>query len=91
MVLLGRRAQRVIAQINATADKLRCELLADIPRSELQTCIGALTRIRKKAEKADKLRRGALSPIYLGDNGQNRRLHPISQRKALRSAGRESK
>src|ERR1700741_4509214 len=27
MVLLGRRAQRVIAQINATADKLRHQLL----------------------------------------------------------------
>ncbi|PYL14965.1 MAG: MarR family transcriptional regulator, partial [Verrucomicrobia bacterium] len=31
MVHLGRRAQRVIAQINAVASELRHELLADIP------------------------------------------------------------
>src|SRR6266508_3203144 len=37
MVLLGRRAQRVIAEINATAAKLRQELLADITKSDLQT------------------------------------------------------
>src|SRR5213593_1670353 len=39
MVLLGRRAQRVIAQINATAEKLRHELLAGIPESDLQACM----------------------------------------------------
>src|SRR6266536_438850 len=31
MVLLGRRAERVIGQINSTADELRHELLAEIP------------------------------------------------------------
>src|SRR5207245_7605213 len=42
MVLLGRRAQRVIAQINATANKLRHELLADITKSDLKTCMRVL-------------------------------------------------
>src|SRR6516165_11715711 len=42
MVLLGRRAQRVIAQINATAEKLRRELLAGIPESDLQKCMRVL-------------------------------------------------
>src|ERR1700757_589067 len=49
MVLLGRRAQRVIAQIKATADKLRHELLAGIPNSDLQTCMRVLARIRDRA------------------------------------------
>src|SRR5437899_4190767 len=39
MVLLGRRAQRVIGQINATADKLRHELLAGNRDSERQACV----------------------------------------------------
>jgi len=54
MVLLGRRAQRVIAQINATADKLRHELLAGIPQADLQTCMRVLARVRERAEKNDR-------------------------------------
>src|SRR5438477_1813150 len=54
MVLLGRRAQQVIAQINATAEKLRHELLADIAQSDLQTCMRVLARIRDRAEKGDR-------------------------------------
>src|SRR6266404_4411122 len=54
MVLLGRRAQRVIAQINAAADKLRHELLAGIPESDLQTCMRVLARIRERAEKGER-------------------------------------
>jgi MarR family transcriptional regulator, transcriptional regulator for hemolysin len=54
MVLLGRRAQRVIAQINATAQKLRHELLADIPKSDLQACMRVLARIRGRAEKGNR-------------------------------------
>src|SRR6266704_4909051 len=42
MVLLGQRAQRVIAEINATADKLLHELLADIKKSDLKTCMKVL-------------------------------------------------
>jgi len=52
-VHLGRRAQRVIAQISAAAFKLRHELLDDIPASELRTCIRVLDRIRQKAEKGN--------------------------------------
>src|SRR5881398_439438 len=36
MVLLGRRAQRVIGQINSSAETLRDELMAGIPTSDLQ-------------------------------------------------------
>jgi MarR family transcriptional regulator, transcriptional regulator for hemolysin len=53
LVHLGRRAQSVIAQINATAADLRHELLADIPAPELQTCIRVLSRIRAKAEQTN--------------------------------------
>ena len=56
MVLLGRRAQRVIAQIKSSADTLRQELLADIPNPDLQMCMKVLARIRDRAEKSDKLR-----------------------------------
>src|ERR1051325_10250367 len=54
MVLLGRRAQRVIGQINSSADTLRHQLLADIPRGDLQTCMAVLGRIRERAEKDDR-------------------------------------
>jgi MarR family transcriptional regulator, transcriptional regulator for hemolysin len=91
IVYLGRRAQRIITQINAAADELRHELLADIPASELQTCIKVLARIRGKAEKHDKLRRNEMSPVYPGGNGQNRDAHPITNKKALRGATRKSK
>jgi MarR family transcriptional regulator for hemolysin len=86
MVLLGQRAQRVITQINATADELRHELLAEIPASELETCIKVLTRVRQKAEKDDKVSKSAASPVYPSHNGQNRDRHPISRKKALRGA-----
>jgi MarR family transcriptional regulator, transcriptional regulator for hemolysin len=56
MVLLGRRAQRVIGQINSSADTLRHQLLAEIPSSDLQTCMTVLARIRERAEKDDTLR-----------------------------------
>jgi MarR family transcriptional regulator for hemolysin len=49
-VHLGRRAQSVIAQINATARKLRHELMADIPKRDLQTCMRVLEQVRDKAE-----------------------------------------
>jgi MarR family transcriptional regulator for hemolysin len=90
MVLLGRRAQRVIAQINATANELRHELLAAIPRAELQTCIKVLARIREKAEKDDKPSRSAAPPLHLNHNGYNRDGHPIAKKKAPRGAVRSS-
>ncbi len=51
-VHLGRRAQRVIAQINSTAADLRHELLSDIPVLELQTCMRVLAEIQQKAANA---------------------------------------
>ena len=51
MVLLGRRAQRVIAQINSTAETLRHELLADIPISDLQMCMKVLASIQRSRRK----------------------------------------
>ena len=83
MVYLGRRAQRIITQINAAADELRHELLSDISASELQTCIKVLAHIRGKAEKHDKLRRNEMRSVYAGGNGQNRNRHPIPRKKAL--------
>ena len=71
-VHLARRAQRVIAQINAAAFKLRHELLDDISASELRTCIRVLDRIRQKAEKGNGT--GKHSGVRRGRverNGQN--------------------
>src|ERR1700737_4648906 len=73
-VHLARRAQRVIAQINAAAFKLRHELLDDISASELRTCIRVLDRIRKKAEKGNGNGNGKgkhSARLRVGRNGQN--------------------
>jgi len=67
MVLLGRRAQRVIAQINSTAATLRHELLTGIRQSDLQICMEVLERIQERSEKDDKSRSG-------GDGAVPRRL-----------------
>jgi MarR family transcriptional regulator for hemolysin len=89
MVLLGRRAQRVITQINETAQKLRHELLADIPEPDLQTCMRVLARIRDRAEKGDQ--RGS-SPRQLATriltehNGQTKPAHSNLKRRARRGA-----
>ena len=58
LVQLGPRAQSVIAQINAAADELRHELLADISPSELHTCVRVLSRIRAKAEQTSPAHNG---------------------------------
>jgi hypothetical protein len=50
-VFLGRRAQRVISQINAAAEKLRHELLENISAADLRTCMRVLTQIYEKAER----------------------------------------
>ncbi|MEP6586652.1 MAG: MarR family transcriptional regulator [Candidatus Udaeobacter sp.] len=87
MVLLGRRAQRVIAQINSTADTLRHQLLADIPSSELHTCMNVLARIRERAEKDDKLRsigNGNAARRLPRDNGQTKRGHSIPTKRGFR-------
>lgn len=87
MVLLGRRAQRVITQISATAQKLRHELLAGIAESDLQTCMRVLARIRERAEKAERRQSITRQPSARGlaeHNGQTKQGHSIPRKRALR-------
>ena len=87
MVLLGRRAQRVIAEINSSANTLRHELLADIPNSHLQMCMKVLARIRDRAEKSDKIRsRGekAGGRRLADHNGQMERGDSIPKKGTIR-------
>jgi MarR family transcriptional regulator for hemolysin len=51
MVLLARRAQNVISQISAEAEKLRGELLENISAADLRTCMRVLAQIYEKAER----------------------------------------
>ncbi len=51
-VHLQRRAQRIIGRINATASKLRSDLVKDIGVRELQTCMRVLNQVRERAERA---------------------------------------
>jgi MarR family transcriptional regulator for hemolysin len=91
MVLLGRRARRVIAQINATAQKLRHELLAGIAESDLQTCINVLARIREKAEKGEPGKSITRQPsvrLLAEHNGQVKQGHPVPRKRPLRSVRR---
>jgi MarR family transcriptional regulator for hemolysin len=86
MVLLGRRAQRVIAEINATAAKLRHELLAGVASGDLQTCIEVLGCIRQRAEKNDSRQvttRQPMSRVFVRRNGQTKHGHSISTKKAV--------
>jgi hypothetical protein len=87
MVLLGRRAERVISAINSSANTLRHELLADISNSDLQKCMRVLARIRDRAEKSDKVRtRGerAAAHRYSENNGQIKRGVSIPRRGTIR-------
>jgi len=87
MVLLGRRAQRVIGEINSSAKTLRTELLADIPIPDLQMCMEVLANIKNRAEKKDKLRiRGdtAVTRRLARHNGQAKRLDSIPKKGATR-------
>jgi len=92
MVLLGRRAQRVIAQITATADKLRHELLAEVTKSDLKTCMRVLARVRQRAEESDNGqsgRRQRPARAFAEPNGQRKRAHSIPRKKAIsRRTGR---
>jgi MarR family transcriptional regulator for hemolysin len=87
MVLLGRRAQRVIPQMNSSADTLRHELLAGIPKSDLQTCMNVLTQIRERADKNDKVRLGgggeAAARRLARRNGQTKQGHTIPRKRAI--------
>jgi MarR family transcriptional regulator for hemolysin len=86
MVLLGRRAQRVIAEINATAAKLRRELLAEIPSGDLATCMQVLGRIRERAEKSDRRHyatRQRMARLVVEHNGQTKQGHSIPRKSAI--------
>ena len=61
-VHLQPRAATVLDHIFTTAHGLRHELLADIPRQDLQACVRVLARIREKA----------LTPTTATRNGQQR-------------------
>ena len=92
MVLLGQRAQRVIAQITATADKLRHELLADVRESDLKTCMKVLGRVRERAEESDGRQSAArqrLARVFAEPNGQTRQGHSI-RRKTARGRARKA-
>src|SRR5262245_58508264 len=87
MVLLGRRAQRVIAQISSTAETLRHELMAGIPISDLQTCMKVLASIRDRADKDDRLQsngEGASARRLARHNGQKKQGDSVSTRKGFR-------
>jgi len=49
-VHLQRRAASVLDNIFSTAQELRQELLADIPKQDLHTCISVLSQIRDRAD-----------------------------------------
>jgi len=89
IVMLGRRAQRVIAEINAAANKLRHELLSEIAPPELETCIRVLARVRAKAERRDKMRKIVMSQVSLDGNGQKRSGHSITKKTGRRRVTRE--
>jgi MarR family transcriptional regulator for hemolysin len=86
MVLLGRRAQRVIAEINQTAAKLRHELLAGVPSDDLETCIQVLGRIRQRAEKSDS--RQPMSRVFVRGNGQTKQGHSIPRKTVFRGGSK---
>ena len=49
-VHLQPRSKKVLSQIFETAHDLRQELIAEIPQSDLETCMHVLARIRDKAD-----------------------------------------
>jgi MarR family transcriptional regulator for hemolysin len=52
-VRLAPKSNAVLHEILGTARKLRHELIADISRRDIQTCMQVLNRIREKAESTD--------------------------------------
>ena len=91
LVLLGRRAERVIAEINSSANTLRRELLADISNADLRMCMKVLERIRDRAEKSDKVRtrtERAVSRRSPDHNGQIKRRDSISRKGTIRRGSR---
>ena len=86
MVLLGRRAQRVITEINATAAKLRHELLANITEADLKTCMKVLARVRDRAEESDSRQSAARqrpARVFAESNGQTKQENSIPRKNAI--------
>ena len=83
-VHLAPRAQRVIAQINWAAARLRHELLADIPAQELQTCMRVLSQIRDKAERAE----SGEARIHPDQNGHPQNEERITKVRMRRQAAK---
>ena len=52
IVHLQRRSKAVLEKIFNTAHELRHELVEDVPRDDLQTCMRVLDEIRAKAEQS---------------------------------------
>jgi MarR family transcriptional regulator, transcriptional regulator for hemolysin len=50
---LARKSNVILDEILGTAQELRHQLIAAIPKRDLQTCMQVLTRIRERAEEAD--------------------------------------
>jgi MarR family transcriptional regulator for hemolysin len=89
-VHLGKRAHRIISEINATANALRYELLAGVSEAELKTCIRVLNRVREKAERPDKIARAKIA-TQRNENVSNRNGHNghgSTYGKAARAANR---
>src|SRR5215470_5683567 len=86
MVLLGRRAQRVIAQISATAAKLRHELLAGIPSGDVETCMQVLGLVQERAEKGDRrqsIPRRRPPKDSVERNGHTKQRYSITRKRAI--------
>ncbi len=93
MVLLGRRAQRVIGQINSSAETLRDELMAGIPTSDLQTCMKVLAHIWERADKTDKVRssgNAGMGRRFTRHNGQAKQGNSILRKGRFARAPNES-
>jgi MarR family transcriptional regulator, transcriptional regulator for hemolysin len=91
MVVLGRRAERAIEQINGTANELRHELLAGIPAGDLEKCITVLHKIHARAAKNEKERRRTLQPVNFNGDSPRKERHPIQSGRVLGSSGRTAR
>ena len=92
LVLLGRRAERVIAEITATADKLRHELLAGIPQADLRTCMKVLARIGERAEKNEReIPRQPGIRGFAEQNGHTKQVRSIPSKSAISRRNGRSK
>lgn len=76
---LAPKSNRVLDQIFETAREFRHELIANIPKRDLQTCMRVLTQIREKAEKADRIARKTGGVFELAKNGHRKNGAAISK------------